>query len=196
VLKYLAVFRLVVTSDVKTVSIAELKNSPPIRCMSFLSSKALSRYFALPSQKEAAIRLRTAYHMLMSVLRAGCMFPRTHASTNSFFLSPNELMVLSSDNIKMQAFNTDRAVILCCRILVNVTTNTQRLSSFDAICNVRLQSLLSALGGMPAEYLHFSIHFDCLDFIHQAIVSIPGRKSGLLVFTLFWYKVIRKYLCT
>jgi hypothetical protein len=66
--------------------------------------------------------------MLLSVLRAGCTFPRTHASTNSFFLSLNELVVLWSDNVKMQAFNAERAVVGCCRISVTITTNTQRLS--------------------------------------------------------------------
>jgi len=64
----------------------------------------------------------------MSVLRAGCMFSRTRASTNSFFLSQNELVVLWSDNVEMQAFNVERAVVGCCRILVTITTHTQRLS--------------------------------------------------------------------
>jgi len=65
--------------------------------------------------------------MFMSVLRAGCMFPRTRVSTNSFFLSQNEL-VLWSDNVEMQAFNVERAVVVCCRILVTTTADTQRLS--------------------------------------------------------------------
>jgi hypothetical protein len=36
--------------------------------------------------------------------------------------------VIWSDNVKMQAFSAERAVVGCCRILVTVTTNTQRQS--------------------------------------------------------------------
>jgi hypothetical protein len=57
---------------------------------------------------------------------------------------------------------------------------------------VRLHSLLSALGGIRAEYLHFAIHFNCLVFIPEAIGSITDWKSDhcrccILVFTLSWY---------
>jgi hypothetical protein len=80
--------------------------------------------------------------MFMSVLRAGCMFPRTHARTNSFFLSVNELVVLWSDNVKMQAFNAERAAVVCCRILVTIRTNTQkikpRLKQYLTVCLYRV----------------------------------------------------------
>jgi len=62
---------------------------------------------------------------------------------------------------------------------------------FKQYLTVCLHSLLSALGGIRAEYLHFSIHFDC-PVILVAIVSIPGWKSDhfhccILVFPLSWY---------
>jgi len=56
------------------------------------------------------------------------MFSRTRVSTNSFFLSRNEFVVLWSDNVEMPAFDVERAVVGCRRILVTITTHTQRLS--------------------------------------------------------------------
>jgi hypothetical protein len=93
----------------------------------------------------------------------------------------------------MRAFNAERAAVWCCRILVTLhDTHAKikpRLKQYLTVC---LHSLLSALGGIHAEYLHFSIHFDCPVFISEAIVSIPGLKSDhchccILVFPLFWY---------
>ena len=54
-------------------------------------------------------------------VQASCFPARMHASTNSFFLSVNELVVLLSDNVKTQAFNVESAVDgRCCRISVTL----------------------------------------------------------------------------